>query len=328
MKRVSKIIIAVCITIVAIWLSFRKIELTALKNAFVKANYLWVIAAIVNSLFTVYALGWRWQILLKAKVKISMAKLFRLNIIAQYANILMPARMGEIVRAYMTSIESNASGAYAMGTIIIEKLFDFTAFTIFWILVPAIFALKEQVKTYWLALFFCFLAAGLLAMLTLRPKLFLNGTLHFARILPHKIREKISHFAEQGIEAFATLRSTRNVVSVLLLTAGLILSQALTNFLLFKAFHISLSFWAALFVLMAIQIGNVPPSAPGRIGIFEYAVILALSVFDIHKSQALSYGLLLHVVAFLPKILLGMFFIGSIDLSKLRREKKDIKVQG
>jgi hypothetical protein len=320
MKRVIKIIIAVCITIVAIWLIFRNIQWTALKNSFVKANYFWVVLAVANSLFTVYALGWRWQILLKAKAKISMAKLFRLNIISQYANILMPARMGEIVRAYMTSIESNASGAYAMGTIVIERLFDFMAFTIFWILVPAIFALEEQIKTHWLMLFFCLLAACFLAMFALRPQLFLKGTRYFARILPHKIREKISHFTEQGIEAFASLRSARNIVSVLLITAGLILSQVLTNFLLFKAFHINLSFWAALFVLLAVQVGNIPPSAPGKIGIFEYAVILALSIFHVSKNQALSYGLMLHLVAFLPKIVLGFLFLSTFKIAKKSRE--------
>jgi hypothetical protein len=321
MKRIIKFFLALIVTTLAVWLSFRNIEWIALKNTFTQANYFWVVLAIANSLFTVYALGWRWQILLKAKDKISMAKLFRLNIISQYANILMPARMGEIVRAYMTSIESNASGGYAMGTIVIERLFDFMAFTIFWILMPAIFAFKGQVKTHGIALFFCLLAAGFLAMFSLSPQLFLKGIRHFARILPHKISEKISHFAEQGIEAFASLRSARNVVSVLLLTAGLILSQVLTNFLLFKAFHITLSFWAALFVLLAVQVGNIPPSAPGKIGIFEYAVVLALSIFHISKNEALSYGLMLHLVAFLPKIVLGFLFMSTLKFEKSEKIK-------
>jgi uncharacterized protein (TIRG00374 family) len=321
MKRIIKIFLALIVTALAAWLSFRNIEWRTLKNTFTQANYFFVVLAVANSMFTLYALGWRWQILLKAKDKISMAKLFRLNIISQYVNILMPARMGEIVRAYMTSIESNASGGYAMGTIVIERLFDFMAFTIFWILMPAVFPFKEKVKMPGLALFFCFLAAGFLAMFALRPQLFLRGTRYFAKIFPHKIREKISHFADQGIEAFASLRSAQNVVSILFLTIGLILSQVLTNFLLFKAFHINLSFGAALFVLLAVQVGNIPPSAPGKIGIFEYAVILALSIFHVSKNEALSYGLMLHLVAFLPKIVLGFLLLSTFKIANSKRMK-------
>ena len=247
-----------------------------------------------------------------------MAKLFRLNIIAQYINILMPARMGEIVRAYMTSIESKASGAYAMGTIIIEKLFDFAVFTIFWMIMPAIFTLKGQIKTQWLAFAFCTLAGIFLAVFALGPQHFLNAIRYFVQIFPQKIRKRILDITERGIEAFASLRSHRNVISILLFTAGLTLSQALTNFFLFKAFHIPLPFWVALFVLLAVQVGNIPPSAPGKIGIFEFAIILALSFFNIPKVQALSYGVMLHIVAFLPKIILGFIFLPSINLNKAK----------
>jgi len=66
---------------------------------------------------------------------------------------------------------------------------------------------------------------------------------------------------------------------------------------------------------LAAQAGALPPSVPGRIGIFEYAVILALSAFGIAKNDALSYALMLHVVAYLPKILIGFFFFGSLRLA-------------
>jgi hypothetical protein len=128
-------------------------------------------------------------------------------------------------------------------------------------------------------------------------------------------------FFERASEAFLPLKRMKSLLAVIGLTLGLVLDQVLTNLLLFKAFHLQLSFWAAIFLLLAVQVGNIPPSAPGKIGIFEYAVILALAVFDVPKSQALSFGILLHVVAFLPKILLGMVFISSVDIGKIRQAK-------
>jgi uncharacterized membrane protein YbhN (UPF0104 family) len=82
---------------------------------------------------------------------------------------------------------------------------------------------------------------------------------------------------------------------------------------------------AGLFLLLAIQVGNIPPSVPGKIGIFEYAVILALSLFNVSKSQALSYGIMLHLVAYMPKILLGLVFLPRVDISLKRNSKAQTK---
>ncbi|GAH68566.1 unnamed protein product, partial [marine sediment metagenome] len=257
----------------------------------------WVILALANTIFVVFALGWRWQILLKPKEKIPLNSLFRLNIISQYINILIPGRFGEVSRAYLVSKRHKVSGGYVMGTVAIEKFLDFFVFILLWISVPALFAMQQEVKGYKIALFFCLLAALFLVLFIWQPKTVLKGTAFVSRILPSKLRQGFQDFLGKGIEAFGQLRSAKILLFVVILTCGFIAGQVLTNFLLFKAFDLKLSFWAGLFLLLAIQVGNIPPSVPGKIGIFEYAVILALSVFIIPKSQALSYGIMLHLVA-------------------------------
>jgi uncharacterized protein (TIRG00374 family) len=307
-----KIFIGLAITALALWLSFRKLDWQVLKNSFLQVNFFWVILALANTIFVVYALGWRWQILLKPKEKVPLHTLFRLNIISQYINILIPGRFGEVSRAYLVSKRHKVSGGYVMGTVAIEKFLDFFVFILLWISVPALFAMQQEVKGYKIALFFCLLAALFLVLFIWQPKTVLKGTAFVSRILPGKLRQGFQDFLGKGIEAFGQLRSAKILLFVVILTFGFIAGQVLTNFLLFKAFDLKLSFWAGLFLLLAIQVGNIPPSVPGKIGIFEYAVILALSVFSISKSQALSYGIMLHLVAYLPKIFLGVIFITTI----------------
>ena len=307
-----KIVAGLAITALALWLSFRKLDWQVLKNSFLQVNFFWVILALANTIFVVYALGWRWQTLLKSKEKIPLSSLFRLNIISQYINILIPGRFGEISRAYLVSKQHKVSGGYVMGTVAIEKFLDFFVFILLWISVPALFAMQQEVKGYKIALFFCLLAVLFLVLFIWQPKTVLKGTAFISRILPGKLRQGFQDFLGKGIEAFGQLRSAKILLFVVILTFGFIAGQVLTNFLLFKAFDLKLSFWAGLFLLLAIQVGNIPPSVPGKIGIFEYAVILALSVFSIAKSQALSYGIMLHLVAYLPKIILGVIFITTI----------------
>ena len=320
-----KIFAGLMITALALWLSFRKLDWNLLLASFSRINIFWVALAVANVIFSVYALGWRWRILLDPKDRLPMKTLFRLNILSQYVNIIAPGRLGEIFRSYLGSRESTISAAYFMGTVAIEKIFDFLIFAGLWTLVPALFALTDRVQGSTFALLVSVLLAVLLILFIWRPQIALKIISLFTRLLPKKIRPRMISFFERAFEAFIPLKRMKPLLAVIGLTLGLVLDQVLTNLLLFKAFHLQLSFWAAIFLLLAVQVGNIPPSAPGKIGIFEYAVILALAVFDVPKSQALSFGILLHVVAFLPKIILGMFFISSIDLRALKRENKTLE---
>jgi len=322
-----KILLGLIITALALWLSFRKLDWEVLKKTFFEPNFFWVILALANTILIVYALGWRWQILLKPKDKIPLGSLFRLNIISQYVNIIIPGRFGEISRAYLASKQHQVSGAYVIGTIAIEKILDFFVFVILWISVPALFAMQKEVRGYKIALFFCVLSALFLVLFIWQPKTVLKWGNFFSRLLPGKLRHGFQEFFKKGIEAFCLLRSTKTLLLVFVLTFGFIAGQVLTIFFLFKAFHLNLSLGVGLFLLLAIQVANMPPSVPGKIGVFEYAVILALSLFGISKSQALSYGIMLHLVAYVPKILLGLVFLQSVDLSLRKNRKAQVEAK-
>ena len=320
-----KILVGLAITALALWLSFRKIDWEVLKKALFQVNFLWVFFAVANTILTVYALGWRWKILLNPKDKIPLSSLFRLNIISQYINIIVPGRFGEISRAYLASKQYKVSGAYVIGTIAIEKILDFFVFVFLWVSIPALFAIQNEIKGYKIALVLCLLAAFLLVLFIWQPRIVLKWTSFISRLLPGKLRQRFQDFSKKGIEAFGLLKSTKTLLSIVILTFGFIVGQVLTIFFLFKAFNLKLSFLAGLFLLLAIQVGNIPPSVPGKIGIFEYAVILALSLFNISKSQALSYGIMLHLVAYVPKILLGLVFLPRVDISLRRNSKAQTK---
>ncbi len=323
-KKSLKIIIGLALTILALWLSFKNLDWQLLKEAFLQIKIIWILLGLVNIILTVYALGLRWQILLKPEGKIPLNGLFRLNIISQYINIIMPARLGEVARAFLASKQFGLSGTFVFGTVILEKILDFFVFVSLWVLVPPLFALQENVRGYEAALLLCLILGSLLAVLVWKPKLFLRAARVSTRFLPKTLRSKSFDYAERGIRAFDLLRDPKAFLSVVLYTVVFIGGQVLTIFILFQAFSMNLSFWAGLVVLLAIQVGNIPPSAPGKVGIHEYATILALSLFGVDKSLALSYGIVLHLVAYMPKIILGLLFLMTADI-KLKPETLTLK---
>jgi uncharacterized membrane protein YbhN (UPF0104 family) len=86
-------------------------------------------------------------------------------------------------------------------------------------------------------------------------------------------------------------------------------TAVLTNHLTLLAFGINLPLTASLLILISLQVGITLPSAPGRVGIFEYICVLALSLFGVERHIALGYGFLLHGIVFLPTTLISLSFI-------------------
>lgn len=328
-KKWVRLVISLFVTGIAFWLCFRKVDWAVLRASFSSVQFFWVVFALANVVLSVFVLGIRWRILLKPEVEVSLGRLFRFNVISQYTNIVFPARFGEVVRVYLVSKQYKVRAGYAMGTVFIEKFFDFIVFIAFWIFLPILFAIEQQVKGYLAALLFCAIAVVVLIFIILKPEIFLKLLGKISKFFPGKYQKKIYVFFESGIEAFQQLKSSLTILLIFGLTLVFLTGQAVTNFMLFKAFGLEIPFWGALLILFAIQVGNIPPSVPGKLGVFEYAVILALSIFGISKDVALGYGIMLHLVAYLPKIVLGQIYLvrpaGSEQLAVGSKPGKDRK---
>ncbi|MCK4336295.1 MAG: flippase-like domain-containing protein, partial [Candidatus Aminicenantes bacterium] len=255
--------------------------------------------------------------------------LFQLNIISQCANIIMPARAGDVLRVYLVSKRHKFTIAHVTGTVVIEKVLDFFVFVLLWVLVPSIFAVSEKMKGYKIALVFAVLTLGLIFLFIWRQEMLLKWGKTFSRILPARMRDRFVDFFDRSMKAFSPLKDRHNLMVMFILTLAFVGGQVLTNYLLFLAFGLRLSVWVALFLLLALQVGNIPPSSPGKVGVFEVAVIYSLSLFAVPRSQALSYGLVLHAVAFLPKILLGLIYLAKMDISLKKKYsiKKDNEIK-
>jgi hypothetical protein len=73
---------------------------------------------------------------------------------------------------------------------------------------------------------------------------------------------------------------------------------------------------------LVLQAGISMPSVPGRIGLFEYLCVLTLSLFGVSQEEALSYGIVLHALVFLPTILLGVLALMGVGM---RPERNDFE---
>lgn len=327
-KKSIKYLLGILVTALALWLSFRNLDWQNLAGSFSRLNPLWVVLALVNVLVSVYIMGWRWQILLKSKAQIPLYDMFRFNIISQYLNIIIPARFGELLKAWLVSRKYSLSGSYVLGTVLIEKIVESFIIVSLAVLAPVFITFQTQLRAHTILMVLVAALIPILILVIWKRQMVLKWLARLAGIFPAKLRDRLLNFLDKGMEAFTLLKSISMTFKVVVITLLIILSQVITNLILFRAYGFNLSFFEALILQVILIIGMSLPSVPGKIGVFEYTVVLALSMFGIDKTIALSYALVGHVIAYLPKIILGFLFMASLNISIKKTEAEINKFEG
>ena len=97
-------------------------------------------------------------------------------------------------------------------------------------------------------------------------------------------------------------------------------------FVIGRGLGIELSlFQFTLVALGSIFFATVTPGLPGAVGTFEFATVRLLGIWEIPQDMAISFAVLLHVVLFMPAVIIAMFVLpreGMLSLSAWRRGRE------
>jgi uncharacterized protein (TIRG00374 family) len=307
--------------LVLLWLAFREIPLSDITEALRRARLAYLALALLSVLGTNLAKALRWRLLFYPDhTRLRLDRVFGILMTGQMVNILGPGRFGELVRAFLVGELEGESKAFALSTVVVEKLIDLLALGVLltgcvpWIMLPN---WVDQPGVLFVAAALVLLAvAAILSSQRARIMAWV-GTLLVR--LPGERWRPLARQLELALTGLSALGSPSIVVQVLVWTAIAWILAALTNALTFLALGLALPWIAAWFVLLVIQVGIAAPSSPGKLGVFQYLCILALSVFDVERSVGLTYGFVLQGIVFLPPIIWGAWFVGwqSLGLRRL-----------
>ena len=81
--------------------------------------------------------------------------------------------------------------------------------------------------------------------------------------------------------------------------------SAFAAWLVTLAFPFNLPFAAGVLLVVAVGLGMILPSPPAAVGVFEGAALIALKAYGIPHDEALPYALILHMLNFVPFIVIG-----------------------
>jgi len=321
-RRVLTIVIGILLGSLALWLAFRGLDLETLASSLARVRTGWVLAALASNALSLLAVTSRWRLLFFPDHSARrLAPLFRAVVVGQMLNIVVPLRLGEVARMYLVAEAERLSKARVLATLAVEKALDLGMFALAVAGVLAVFVFPGGVGV----------RRGALWGIGVGGTLGLWGLSRFSdRLTPwvHRAADRLpSRFASQAtgiVERFlsglASLKSPAASFGAVIWSVGILLVAALTNYLLFLAFDLRLPFVAALFLLVLTQAGSVPPSLPGKIGIFNYLTVVGLGTFGVDRGTALGYSILLYAVALLPKVILGAAFAAAHGSTGILRE--------
>ena len=104
--------------------SFRGIDLIALGAALGHANYLYLLPALAVVVVTLVLRAYRWGMLFYPDRPPLLGKLFSALSIGYLISTILPARLGDVVRAALVGEGKGPRFAQALSTVVVERLLD------------------------------------------------------------------------------------------------------------------------------------------------------------------------------------------------------------
>jgi uncharacterized protein (TIRG00374 family) len=314
-RAVPQIVAGFVIGTATLVLAVRGVDWPAVGNALLHARPGMVALALASVVLAVMLSVVRWRLLFApGQADLRWRSLAGAILIGQTLNIVIPARVGELARIYLVGSREAVSKSRVTATIVVEKVADLAIFAVSIGLLLIGMTMPEWMSRSGVALIG---TAAVLVIATVALTFWSEALLRIierlASHLPLRIREAIVRIAAAALGALHSLRDWRLGLAIWMLSAAIFFVSIATNYLVLAAMGLALPPVAALFLTIVLRIGVAPPSLPGRLGLFQYLIVLALAMFGVNRTAALSFSFALYAVAVVP-----ILIAGSISLFAFR----------
>jgi hypothetical protein len=290
---VVRTLVGTAISVVALWLVFRTVDVGQALSILRGASLPWVVVMLVAMLADMTARTLRWHVILAPVADISILRTFQYITTGYAANNVLPARLGEVVRAHYLGDREGVSRSTALGTIVVERVIDFA------VLVA--------------------LAAGSLVLIGARSDMtgaVLVGVAVSVALIAGLVILVVGHRIPGAARAEARLEARLPRVHSIVTTfragtavAGrprtLVFAVVLSlvawscSIVAFgagaQALGIELTMSQTAFLAAGVNLITAVPAGPGFVGTWELAAVKILGTYGIGGDTAFAYALLVHV---------------------------------
>lgn len=314
-KPDEKLLLGIAISAICLFLLFRKIDFGKMADAFASMDYRYLAPALVLTFVSYYLRAVRWKFLLAPIKSTRLANLFPSTLIGYMANNLLPARLGELVRAHSLGQKEGIGTSAVFASLVLDRLCD--GFTVLLVLLVTFFTIRlpagmERVQhglvTGGYVTFTLYVSVlSFLFLLRWRTEFTLDMV---TRVL-HPLSPRLAGRAGDALGSFISgIRIPSGISGMLGVAATSLLVWTTAIWpvdLMLRSFGLFLPATASMFIMVFLVFAVMVPASPGFIGTHHIACVTALSAFEVGSEKALSIAIVIHAMGFFPVTVVGLY---------------------
>ncbi len=314
--KAFRLILGIFLSIAGLFIAFRGIQWSEFIQEISTVNMLWYISGMLGMIVILLIRAARWHIFLLPIGSFSTYKLYKGTIAGFFTNYVLPFRMGEIVRAYITGKFINTKGALLFPSIIVERFIDGVSFFLFVIIFSLFIELPFTDRQ---VLMIRVLLIATLAVFAIAFYIYYRLRNRITFTLEQK-KGKIAGFLKDLHHGCLALFNIRHPFKIVFSSFAIWFVTGLTYWAGIKACHIELGIVEGFILMASAMIAIAIPAAPGFFGTFHAAIVATLVILNIDKNVAASYAVLQHFIGLIPICTIGFIYFLEANVSL-----KDIK---
>jgi glycosyltransferase 2 family protein len=293
------------------YLAVRHVDLAAAWESFRTSRHEWLLPAFALLALAVFIRCVRWRYLFPKASRPSLGAIVSTYLIAQFFNSILPLRAGEAARVVELKRRKGTSRAETTSTVVLERVFDVIGLLVLlFVLLPWL----PQVKWVHAAVIVAIVAVVGFLLTATALGVYGDAPIRLLvlplRLMPWFTSERRALLAGNLARGLAGARGISVIVLTFVLTQLSWIVMGFSFWLLSLAFDLPRTPLLGMLVVISTNLAQILPSAPGAIGVFEAAVLVATTAYGAPRSVGLSYAVLLHVMNFLPYLALGPVLLG------------------
>ncbi|MBI5837808.1 MAG: flippase-like domain-containing protein [Candidatus Eisenbacteria bacterium] len=315
---IRRLLLGLAITGLLLWWVLRGIDWGRVGDALGRAHYAWLVPAMAFTMLGYLVRSYRWKFLLAGVKDIRTASLFSATLIGFLANVILPARLGELVRPYVIGRREGVSKTASLATIVVERIFDLTTLLACF---GGVMLVYPHGFSPWLrragltVLVINVVVLGVLVLLQVQTQRFLALARRLMRPLPAGLVERIAGLLASFAEGLGVLRNGHHLLRISLLSVLMWFTIVLSIWSTLESLHLGLPLYASAVLMVVISVGIMLPSAPGYFGPMQVACQAGLAIFGVDASTAFTYSFLYMVTQHLPVLGFGFFYMWKENLT-------------
>lgn len=291
-----RLALGVAVSALFIVLTLSRVDLPEVIVALRQVEVGAVVVAVGLVLVELVLRALRWRRLLAPLAAVPVRRSAAYLAIGYFANSMLPARLGDLARAFLAGRSFGVSRLGVLGTVLVERLAD-GVFILAVVVALGVFVAgggSLATTAVWLA--------GLAAV----GGLVLVGGILYLRTGSGRLRTRAWSFVERVLWGAAALRSPVSFLVVAGLTAAAFATAVATFAIIADAAGLSLTLAQAALVMGGLALSTSIPAAPGSLGTYEFVGLSILTSLGVDPEVALAVVVLVHLVATLPVALAGL----------------------